>query len=104
MNINPQSNTDFTQVTCTVHFYYTRSDTRLCQILDQEPKTFPGTRSSSSGTKLSTLIVSRPSQKLITAEFLTISELLDDRDHLNITTNFNYLLLLFQIKFFSQKI
>ncbi len=23
MNINPQSNTDFTQVTCTVHFYYT---------------------------------------------------------------------------------
>ena len=22
MNINPQSNTDFTQVTCTVHFYY----------------------------------------------------------------------------------
>ncbi len=33
----------------------TRSDTRLCQILDQEPKTFPGTKSSSSGTKLSTL-------------------------------------------------
>ena len=22
VNINPQSNTDFTQVTCTVHFYY----------------------------------------------------------------------------------
>ncbi len=22
MNINPQSNTDFTQVTCTVNFYY----------------------------------------------------------------------------------
>ncbi len=22
MNINPQSNTDFTQVTCTIHFYY----------------------------------------------------------------------------------
>jgi hypothetical protein len=34
----------------------TRSDTKLCQVLDQEPKTFPGTRSSSSGTKLSTLI------------------------------------------------
>ncbi len=33
----------------------TRSDTRLSQILDQEPKTFPGTRSSSSGSKLSTL-------------------------------------------------
>jgi hypothetical protein len=24
MNINPQSNTDFTQVMCTVHFYYTK--------------------------------------------------------------------------------
>ncbi len=35
----------------------TRPDTKLCQILDQELKTFPDTRSSSSGTKLSTLIV-----------------------------------------------
>ena len=34
----------------------TRSDTRICQVLDQEPKTFTDTRSSCSGTKLSTLI------------------------------------------------
>ena len=33
----------------------TRPDTKLCWILDQELKALPGTRTSSSGTKLSTL-------------------------------------------------
>jgi hypothetical protein len=30
VNINPQSNTDFTQVTCTVNFYYTWRDHKPC--------------------------------------------------------------------------
>jgi hypothetical protein len=29
VNINPQSNTDFTQVTCTVHFYYSSRQTDI---------------------------------------------------------------------------
>ncbi len=32
VNINPQSNTDFTQVTCTVHYYYSQNALRVCNI------------------------------------------------------------------------
>ena len=35
VNINPQSNTDFTQVTCTVHFYYNFSISRPNELLYQ---------------------------------------------------------------------